>query len=970
MKINISSFRQLFNLKFKKTEHFVVVKVLISFPPILLTQMTPSPVRTSPSEILNQSIRSEVSEFSELSFSVKVVSSRNTKSTSNLINHSAAVAAVLAMSPDSITPRSDISADIDVHVGADHSLSPSRSLKGCTKMNRNLSMSNKGDGRSRSRSRSGSRSGGSDNDSRMKLIRGPVSTAARGKGGVIVRVLAGGKGRNVANLSPGSDISNGKVVQMDIEVESPELSDKDSLTDRDVSTKRSVVYQNEDDSRIKKNENVVNEKNRTACSTIDTRAVTKDVFNVQKNKIKDKGKDRNKEERKINTSHSSDADTPVRGAYGNFRSIDEDGSENDDGHLVDLKGKNGYEQRDRRISNVQRNIKKEKKRVSINSGSDNDSIEDVDILSDFGFDDEFSSGFDEWSEQQIDLVSPFIFSPDFVPDCYLDPEVFEKVLNLDADDMDFVPVKNTENMQYSAEVAAEYEKLYEEMEDLMSGQRIGYEAGGDGVNYNDDVFGGDDDDDDDDESEESENSDSSNNNSDNRDRDGDVGCDRKRSHTMEDKEKEKEKERRGGGVGGKEVVTTTTELRNGAKVPTGQMKVAGPYAVRDSRSGSAGEAYGIYDYSVTVDIAGNRQIQGLEEGQGPRHGAVGPVIRTRVSSPINTSRLLIDHSAEKYNEEDNNISAESARKNKERIDLRMSLKEKVCSVTDDVLEKMDAPDLIEWFQRTVDSNPSEDLLSNNFEIQKPCDTSEKENKKKNMMMKNLNEDDITSNSNHKSGVDRGPSTDDSVLSVFSQDEIDSIHYNSLAVVQQQSDLVPDSSPISNKDAGDLGPNGGNNNGDLGPAVFTLPKRVWVTRTVDFTGVVEDLSQALNTEELRTVGRKKKNDKEIDNDSENENGIGRLKTRNEKNEELNTKISKVLKLRKSLESSLGISAFEEAVMFLRSVAGVEVESSDDDDYLLSEMEEIVGADGLKYLDKLYALITLEEEIDIDYDHIDD
>ena len=40
------------------------------------------------------------------------------------------------------------------------------------------------------------------------------------------------------------------------------------------------------------------------------------------------------------------------------------------------------------------------------------------------------------------------------------------------------------------------------------------------------------------------------------------------------------------------------------------------------------------------------------------------------------------------------------------------------------------------------------------------------------------------------------------------------------------------------------------------------------------------------------------------------------------------------------------------------------------FLLSEMEEIVGADGLKYLDKLYALITLEEEIDIDYDHIDD
>ena len=138
---------------------------------------------------------------------------------------------------------------------------------------------------------------------------------------------------------------------------------------------------------------------------------------------------------------------------------------------------------------------------------------------------------------------------------------------------------------------------------------------------------------------------------------------------------------------------------------------------------------------------------------------------------------------------------------------------------------MDAPDLIEWFQRTVESNPSDDLLSSSLEIQIPNETIEQENKKKERIIKNLSENDDTKNSNNKSSIDHGPSTDDSVLSVFSQDEIDSIHYNSLAVIKQQSDLGLDSRPVSNKDVGDLGPNGGKNNGDLGPAVFTLPKRV-------------------------------------------------------------------------------------------------------------------------------------------------
>ena len=958
--------------------------------------MTPSPVRTPRSEILNQSIRSETSEMSELSFSAKVGTSRNTKSTSKLIAHSAAVAAVMAMTPDSITPRNhvDVDVDVDIDIDVDVDVDHSRLSQGRAKTNKSISILNRNDrtsrSRSRSRSRSGSRSGGSDTDSRTKLVRGPVSTAARGKGGVIVRVLAGGKGKIAPNLGSGSDITHGKVVQMDIEAESLMVSDEDSLADKNVKTERSALRRNKDDNEIRKNEKLVSEKNRTACSTIDTRAITKDVFNAQKNKDKNeekekvKDKDNSKGEKQINTSHSSDADTPIRGVYRNFSSIDEDGSENNEEDLfIEQRGKKGYEQRDRRISNVQRNIKKEKKRISINSGSDNDSIEeDIDILSDFGFDDEFSSELDELSPQQIDLVSPFIFSPDFVPDCYLDPEVFEKVLNLDTDDMDFVPVKNTENMQYSAEVAAEYEKLYEEMEDLMSGQRNGAEGGNGDGNYDDEAFGGDDnddnDDDDDDDSVESESSsDSKSNNSRGKDNGKDNGNENDQDRDKErdgdfkrkvgDPRKESEKERRERDVGGTEMAIMNTELKGINRIPAVLMKAP---TVRDTRSGSAGEAYGIYDYSVTVDIAGNRQIQGLEEGQGPRHGAVGPVMRTKVSSPMSTSRsrLMSDPHIEKYNEENNNISVESARKNKEKVDLRMSLKEKVCSVTDDVLEKMDAPDLIEWFQRTVESNPSDNLLSNSLEIQIPNETIEQENQKKERIIKNLNEDDNTKNSNNKITIDHGPSTDDSVLSVFSQDEIDSIHYNSLAVVKQQSDLGLDSRPVSNKDVGDLGPNGGINNGDLGPAVFTLPKRVWVTRTVDFTGVVEDLSQALSTEELRTVGRKKKNEEE--GEDEQELGFERLKTVNEKNEELNITISKVLKLRKSLQSSLGISAFEEAVMFLRSVAGVEVETSDDDDYLLSEMEEIIGADGLKYLDKLYALITLEEEIDIDYDHIND
>ena len=137
-----------------------------------------------------------------------------------------------------------------------------------------------------------------------------------------------------------------------------------------------------------------------------------------------------------------------------------------------------------------------------------------------------------------------------------------------------------------------------------------------------------------------------------------------------------------------------------------------------------------------------------------------------------------------------------------------------------------------------------------------------------------------------------------------------------------------------------------------PAKFSplFPKRVWVNRTVDFSAVVEDLGRALTSEELRTIGRINTN---IDNEN---NG----------NHENNEKNMIADRLRKSLQLSLGSEAFFEAMMFLRSVAGVEVESSDDDDYLLLELEEIVGADGLKYLDDLFSLITLEEEIENDED----
>lgn len=58
---------------------------------------------------------------------------------------------------------------------------------------------------------------------------------------------------------------------------------------------------------------------------------------------------------------------------------------------------------------------------------------------------------------------------------------------------------------------------------------------------------------------------------------------------------------------------------------------------------------------------------------------------------------------------------------------------------------------------------------------------------------------------------------------------------------------------------------------------------------------------------------------------------------------------------------GDDAFYQATAFLRSVNNINIEDdNNDDDYLLYEMEEIVGADGLRYLDDIFTFITLEDQ----------
>lgn len=70
------------------------------------------------------------------------------------------------------------------------------------------------------------------------------------------------------------------------------------------------------------------------------------------------------------------------------------------------------------------------------------------------------------------------------------------------------------------------------------------------------------------------------------------------------------------------------------------------------------------------------------------------------------------------------------------------------------------------------------------------------------------------------------------------------------------------------------------------------------------------------------------------------------------------------LRRSLQQSLGTEAFDEARMFLRAVASIQGEdlNSQDDEDLLQQLEGIVGADGLQYMEDIFSLITLEDDIE--------
>jgi len=113
-----------------------------------------------------------------------------------------------------------------------------------------------------------------------------------------------------------------------------------------------------------------------------------------------------------------------------------------------------------------------------------------------------------------------------------------------------------------------------------------------------------------------------------------------------------------------------------------------------------------------------------------------------------------------------------------------------------------------------------------------------------------------------------------------------------------------------------------------------PKCAWVSHPVDLSAVVPDLGKALSSQQLETLDRKSREEK-----------------RQNKAEEL----------RSFLKLQLGDEAFHLAVSFSRSIATLPMEDDNtDDDYLLTEMEEILGADGLRYLDDIFTLITLEDE----------
>lgn len=118
------------------------------------------------------------------------------------------------------------------------------------------------------------------------------------------------------------------------------------------------------------------------------------------------------------------------------------------------------------------------------------------------------------------------------------------------------------------------------------------------------------------------------------------------------------------------------------------------------------------------------------------------------------------------------------------------------------------------------------------------------------------------------------------------------------------------------------------------------KRAWVPKTVDFALVVQDLSVALTAQELRTIKWK------------------------EKLQQTSRKVAEAEMLKRCLQESLGVEAFNDATNFLRTVATMQIEDSnaEDDEYLLSQMEEIVGAEGLQCMEDIFALITIEDDIE--------
>lgn len=118
------------------------------------------------------------------------------------------------------------------------------------------------------------------------------------------------------------------------------------------------------------------------------------------------------------------------------------------------------------------------------------------------------------------------------------------------------------------------------------------------------------------------------------------------------------------------------------------------------------------------------------------------------------------------------------------------------------------------------------------------------------------------------------------------------------------------------------------------------KGIWVNSEVDFDKVVRNLHLALKADEPYTVERKVQPRRTFERKREAE------------------------ALKRTLQSSLGVEAFDEAKMFLRAVASIQVEdpNSQDDEYLLQQLEGIVGADGLQYMEDIFSLITMEDDIE--------